>query len=239
MEKNYIGRTFIKGDIHGSLTEIIDFIHKFNLQPEDNIIVLGDFGVFFENNDAINQEKKDYYEMNCNGVHLYWIDGNHENFDVINSWNCNNKDIYDNSNHIHYLPRGFQTFIEIDCGDHIENRKALFIGGADSVDTWWRTEHETWWADETITEDDIKDIKGSFYYIFSHCGPRSVVENNKGFLYTLSNINENNNIHKSEDNLEKLKNNIIFNQWWFGHYHTDIKLGDNYRCLYKDFIELK
>ena len=87
MEKEYIGRTFIKGDIHGSLTEIVDFIHKYDLRKNDNIIVLGDFGVFFENNEIINQMKIDYYEMNCNDVDLYWIDGNHENFDLIKSWN--------------------------------------------------------------------------------------------------------------------------------------------------------
>ena len=32
--------TFLKGDIHGNLFEIIDFINRFNLGKNDNIIIL-------------------------------------------------------------------------------------------------------------------------------------------------------------------------------------------------------
>ena len=35
--------TFLKGDIHGNLFEVIDFINRFNLGKNDNIIILGDF----------------------------------------------------------------------------------------------------------------------------------------------------------------------------------------------------
>ena len=37
--------TFLKGDIHGNLFEIIDFINRFNLGKNDNIIILGDCGI--------------------------------------------------------------------------------------------------------------------------------------------------------------------------------------------------
>ena len=51
-------------------------------------------------------------------------------------------------------------------------------------------------------------------------------------------INEDNAIHNSEDTLEKLKNNISYDNWFFAHYHIDRKLDDKHRCLFEDFIEL-
>lgn len=206
------GRVFVTGDIHGDLTRIIDFIKKFELKLGDSIIILGDFGIFWRKDEKNSEYLINYYEKNCNGVHLYWLDGNHENFDIINSWNLNKNYEYDNSDHIHYCPRGFITFIDIDCGDHIEARKALFIGGADSVDKFRRIEHLSWWKDETITDNDIKDINGAYYYVFSHCCPRKIFDNNKVFLCTLNNINEDNAIHQSENKLEELRNNIIYDK---------------------------
>ena len=230
------GRVFVTGDCHGDLTRIIDFIQRFNLKLGDSIIVLGDMGIFWR------KDKKDAdihiknYETNCNGVHLYWLDGNHENFDIINSWDRNKNYEYDNSDHIHYCPRGFVTNIELTDGSI---KKALFMGGADSVDKFRRIEHLSWWQDETITDEDIKDINGTYDYVFSHCCPRSVFDDNKVFLCTIANINESNAIHQSENKLEELKNNITFNQWFFGHYHINRKLEGNFQCLFEDFIELQ
>lgn len=229
-------RWFVTGDCHGSLTKILQFIWKFDLGSESNVVVCGDMGIFWDKDQKDAKASIANYERYCNGVNLYWIDGNHENFDIINSWET--EDIYNNSEHIHYCPRGYETFIDVDCGDHIEARKALFMGGADSVDKFRRIEHLSWWKDETITDNDINGIKGAYYYVFSHCCPRSIFDTNKVYLCTLANINENNATHQSEDKLEELKNNIIFNKWFFAHYHIDHKLGDKYQCIFNDFIEL-
>lgn len=233
-----MGKVFVTGDTHGDLTKIINFIKRFDLQLGDQIIVLGDFGIFWRQDGRDSKYWIDLYEKECNGVHLYWIDGNHENFDIINSWNISGVSVYNNSEHIHYFPRGFITFVDVECGSRIESRKVLFLGGADSVDKFRRTEHLSWWEDEKITEADINNIKGSFYYVFTHCGPLSIVEKNKGWLYTISNINDTNGIHDSEKALDKLKDKILFDHWWFAHYHTDMDLGEGFKCIFNDFIML-
>ncbi len=230
------GRCFITGDCHGDLYKIIDFIQKYNLGQESNIIVLGDIGIFWRKDQKDSQYWINEYEQYCNGVHLYWLDGNHENFDIIKSWTINKNSEYNNSEHIHYCPRGLITNIELAEGNI---KKILFMGGADSVDKMWRVEHISWWKDESVTDEDIKNINGTYDYVFSHCCPRSVFEDNKVFLCTISNINENNVIHRSEDKLEELKNNILYENWFFAHYHIDRKLDDKYQCLFKDFVELK
>lgn len=229
------GRIFVTGDCHGNLTKIIDFIHKFDLKLGDSIIVLGDMGLFWRNDQKDAEYNIKYYEDNCNGVHLYWLDGNHENFDIIKTWDINKKYEYDNSNYIHYCPRGFITNIELTNG---AIKKALFVGGADSIDKFLRTEHLSWWKDETITDEDIKDISGQYDYVFTHCCPYSIFNNNKVYLCTLDNITESNAIHQSEKMLEELKNNINTKNWWFAHYHIDRKLDDKYQCIFNDFIEL-
>lgn len=229
------GRFIIKGDIHGDIDQIIYFIERFNLGDGDNIIILGDFGLFWRKDQKDTEINIKFYEENCNGVHLYWLDGNHENFDIINSWNCNRYNIYNNSAHIHYCPRGFKTLIELQDGSF---KKVLFMGGADSIDKYRRTEHLTWWRDEKITDKDIQGISGHYDYVFTHCCPLSVFKNNMVYLCTLSNLNQDNVVHDSEEKLEKLINNITYNKLFFGHYHVDKKLDDKHICLFEDFIEL-
>ena len=113
------------------------------------------------------------------------------------------------------------------------------MGGADSVDKFRRIKHLSWWEDETIKDDDIKDINGAYYYVFSHCCPREIFDNNKVFLCTLNNINEDNAIHQSEDKLEELRKNILYEKWFFAHYHVNRDLDGKHQCLFEDFIELK
>lgn len=51
--------TFITGDKHGDLTEILNFIKKMKLSENDNIIVLGDMGLLWR------RDKKDFnYNIN-------------------------------------------------------------------------------------------------------------------------------------------------------------------------------
>lgn len=221
-------RWFVTGDCHGSLTKILQFIWKFDLGSESNVIVCGDMGIFWDKDQKDAKASIANYERYCNGVNLYWIDGNHENFDIINSWGT--KNIYNNSEHIHYCPRG--TIL------NINGKKGLCLGGADSIDRAWRREGLSWWPQEQITEKDIENISGEYEYVFTHCCPYSVFNFHRGFLCThggdLRDIT-----HKSEEMLDQLRNNITFNKWYFGHYHINLPLSENFMCLYNNFIELE
>ena len=231
------GRVFVTGDTHGDLTKIIDFIHKFDLKLGDSIIVLGDFGIFWRKDGRDGAYWIDLYEKECNGVHLYWLDGNHENFDIINSWNINKNYEYDNSEHIHYCPRGFITNIDVKNGDHWEAKRALFLGGADSVDKFRRIEHLSWWEDERITEKDIDGIEGDFDYVFTHCCSYSTFFDNKVYLCMLG-IDDDYSFHESERVLDRLFKNINYKNHYFGHYHVDQQLDNKHTCVFNDFIEL-
>lgn len=223
--------TFLKGDIHGNLFEIIDFINRFNLGKNDNIIILGDCGI------AWRKDKKDLTQNiklwnECgNGVKLYFIDGNHENFNILNSFPIENNmgKIADN---IYHLRRG-QVY-------EFENKKILVCGGADSIDKYRRIENFTWWKEEAISQETIDDIPAGHYdYVLTHCCPRSVFEKNRIYLSTLQFLDENKINHNSEDMLEQLKNKITFDHWFFGHYHINCNLDEKFTCLFEDFREVR
>ena len=223
--------TFLKGDIHGNLFEIIDFINRFNLGKNDNIIILGDCGI------AWRKDKKDLAQNiklwnECgNGVKLYFIDGNHENFNILNSLPIENNmgKIADN---IYHLRRG-QVY-------EFENKKILVCGGADSIDKYRRIENFTWWKEEAISQETIDDIPAGHYdYVLTHCCPRSVFEKNRIYLSTLQFLDENKINHSSEDMLEQLKNKITFDHWFFAHYHINRNLDEKFTCLFEDFREVR
>lgn len=223
--------TYITGDCHQKFDKIYNFIFKMKLNENDNIIVLGDMGLFWRYDKQDSDMIIDFYEdmFKCN---LYFIDGNHENFELLKRIPIiDDLGIGKVSKHIFYIPRG--TIMDF------ENKKCLFIGGADSLDKGRRTENLSWWKDEQITQENIDSIPAAHYdYVFSHCCPRSVLENDKAIL-TDPRFDQDVIDHTSEDKLEELKNKITFDKWGFGHYHQDVHLTDKFFCLYHSFEEVK
>ena len=224
-------RWFVTGDKHGTLTRIWRFIKEYDLGSESNIIICGDVGIFWNTDQRDAKYWMRIYEEECNGVNLYWIDGNHENFNIIDSWHCNNSEPYKLSEHIYYCPRGLSMMLN--------DKKALFMGGADSIDKFMRKEGISWWPQEQITEENIKDIKGHYNYVFTHCCNYSLFNNNRAYLCTHGDNAWRDVNHTSEIMLDKLFNNITYDKHYFGHYHTFVKLNDKQTCLYHDFIELE
>jgi hypothetical protein len=74
-----------------------------------------------------------------------FIDGNHENFDVLDVDAASPVPYGDV---VTYMPRGTRATLA--------GASLLFFGGASSVDRAWRTEGKTWWPDESITEQQSR-----------------------------------------------------------------------------------
>lgn len=229
-------RWFATGDVHGDWFRIWHWLEKMDFAQDENIavIILGDAALYwnpskFDAERIIKRHEENYK------AHIYFLDGNHENFDLLKQLPIDTDGVAHISEHIHYLPRGFAGWIHTETG----KSKICVCGGADSIDKFRRVEGISWWADETITKEDIAKIPvGSYMYVLSHCCPRSVFEDNKVYLATLSNIPENSVWHESEDRLEELKDKILYDKWLFGHYHVDKDLDGKHRAILNDFVEL-
>lgn len=224
---------YITGDCHADFTKIYTFADRMDLGPDDYIIVLGDMGLFWRNDkrDA-NVVIKDF-EARYN-FNLYFIDGNHENFKILNSLEEDENHMGYISKHIRHLKRGRRY--------NIDGKDILAIGGADSVDKFRRTPGLSWWEEEVITDEDIGRIDpGQYDYVLTHTCPTSIFNENKMYLCTLGNIVDDNNpdFKISNNKLEQVLNFIDFKHWYFGHYHVNLHIDDKFTCLFHMFEELE
>lgn len=160
-----------------------------------------------------------------------WIDGNHENFDVLDNlpveerWGGKVSVITDKCIRLH---RG-QVYT-------INGITFLAMGGAYSVDKHRRIKGSSWWPQETITEADyleaLKNLAKVDYkvdFVISHTCPSAALKILEGTLpkYAVDWWGPKQDDPSCEW-LERLRQSITTNHWVFGHFHTDqnFKLGD-------------
>lgn len=227
------------GDTHGGVATIsrIGNIQR-NMpeyKPEETmVVILGDAGLNFWLN---NTDKKYKKLLNSMGYHIYCVRGNHEqrpslvkNMILVDDENVNNSV---------WMEEAFPNIRYFVDGNiyNLLGYSALVVGGAYSVDKWYRLaragyardEAETadpkkcgWFKDEclTIAEMDaiMKNVQGkSVDFILSHTCPISW-EPTDLFLGGI----DQSTVNKSmEVWLDELKDNVKWKYYLFGHYHAD------------------
>lgn len=234
MIKNWI----VTGDTHGgmaTITRIGNINRNMNCIPEESaVIILGDAGLNFYLN---NTDKKYKKLLNSMGYYIYCVRGNHEarpelvpGIHPFYDENVNGVVMQDmDYPNIRYFKDGGEYNI---CGYSI-----LVIGGAYSVDKWYRLARAGyapgeamtadpkkcgWFKDELLTEKEMKEISekiaGKHYnFVLTHTTALSWEPND---LF-LSGINQSQVDKSMEIWLDELKDIISWDVWCFGHYHAD------------------
>ena len=221
---------YITGDTHTPIDT-----HKLNtknfpiqkeLTKKDYVVICGDFGAVW------NGSKSDEYWLkwyNTRNFTTLFIDGNHENFDLLNEYPIIEKfggRVHRIKENVFHLMRG--EVYEIDG-------KSFFVmGGAESHDKEDRKEGISWWSGEL---PDIKDYKNAIDclnendfmvdFILSHSLPSEIQKK----LFPDYPINE------LTDFLQQIKETVKYEKWFTGHYHTD-KTVDNCFLVYNNIIKL-
>lgn len=161
----------ITGDTHGTADFYKLLSNRFkSLTKEDYMIICGDCGILFNPMDA-------EYMINLYSYlpfTVLFVDGNHENFDLINSFPIelwNGGKIHRISKSVIHLMRG-QVF-------DIGGRTFFTFGGAYSFDKAHRIPGISWWEEEMPKADEkqegIKNLSrynNNVDYIISHDCPR-------------------------------------------------------------------
>ena len=140
----------ITGDTHGT----IDF-NKLKTLPmkikdltyNDYVIIAGDFGGVWSEKTL----EQDLYHYKKLPFTVLFVDGNHENFDLLNSYEVeywNGGKIHRIAKNIIHLMRG-QVF-------EIDGKTIFTFGGAISIDKVHRKEHISWWKEEMPTIEDLE-----------------------------------------------------------------------------------
>jgi Icc-related predicted phosphoesterase len=141
------------------------------------IIQLGDFGFGWES-DWEEQRSGTFVKWVSElagefSIPLWWLDGNHENFDKLEMIGAyESEEPVKLAPGVTYLPRG--AYFELD------GVRYLVMGGAYSVDKAHRTPHTSWWPQERITYSQVEDVltrfkPGDVDVLLTHDCPNSVV----------------------------------------------------------------
>lgn len=173
-----------------------------------------------------------------------WIDGNHENHDVLGNLDVEERwggKVSVLTDKCIYLHRG-QVFT-------IDGITFLTMGGAYSVDKYRRVKGQSWWPQETITEADYNEaiknlakVNNKVDFVISHTCPSSALKMLEMRLpeykvdYWGPKAND-----PSCDWLEKIRQVVDTKHWVFGHYHVDETFESNgiiYRAKYDNFWDV-
>lgn len=154
----------IAGDWHGSFSQAEKVIRHAHEQGLDTIFHVGDFGIWSNDKPFLNQMEHLLKEWD---IEMYFIDGNHENFNMLFE-----KKILDDGtryvrDRITYIPRGYRW--------DWHGMSFLGLGGAVSIDKGFRVEGRSWWAQEALTDEDILTAQsgGPVDVMFTHDSPAS------------------------------------------------------------------
>lgn len=223
-----ITKWILTGDTHGQVDMRLGNIAR-NMEYEKEqtaVIILGDAGVNFYCNKS---EKKKKAQLSKWGMRVYCVRGNHEerpeNLDYEVAWD---EDVQGN---VYMDPDNANIRYFMDGGEYnINGHSVLTIGGAYSVDKYWRLQRAAaaghsfsgWFASEQLTADEMKEIytkvQGKEYdFVFTHTCPFSW-EPTDLFLGCVDQTTVETDM---EVWMDFLKDHIKFGVWCFGHFHAD------------------
>lgn len=219
------GDTHIPIDIQKLSTRC--FPQQKEMTKNDYVIICGDFGGVW---DGSNEEKYWIKWLKNKNFSTLFIDGNHENFDVLYSLPtvefCGGT-VHKIDNGIYHLIRG-EVYT-------IDEKKFFVFGGADSHDKEHRTEGKNWWRAEMPNEQEYNNAKNNLKknnfkidYVLTHSAPTSVQN-------VIAPSYESN---KLTDFFENIKNRLICKKWFFGHYHKDIVLDDKFEGVFNKTVRI-
>lgn len=226
---------YLVGDTHG-LTDINKVTEYFDVdsltedcsKEKDYLIILGDCGALL---DGGENDKEVQHILNSLPVTVLFVDGNHENFDLLNEYpECewHGGKVHMISDSIYHLMRG-QVF-------EIDGNTFFTFGGGNSVDKAWRTPGISWWVEEMPSyyeyEEGFRNLEKVNWkvdYIITHTCPREII-------YLLVNYYKDGE-EELQQYLQRVADKVEFEGWYFGHFHIDEDM-DKFHCLWDEIVML-
>ena len=249
----------IVGDTHGNITlEKLKRLRREchmglrHMTKDDYVIVCGDFGLLWNYKSlgrCIGSNTTDWcwaedeiklfeWYNSCPWTTL-WVDGNHENYDRLQTYpfsNWHGGRVQKISDSIIHLMRG-----EI---YEIEGHTYFCMGGAMSTDRGYATGtekfdiHKWWWPQEIPSSAEwenaynhLDKVDWKVDFIITHDAPAYVMMQPElaRLLYRASEVG---------NHLESIRTNIDFIHWFCGHLHIDRHYG-KVSVLYHDIVDVE
>ena len=221
---------YITGDRHGDYYDIKEFCIINKTTKKDILIILGDAGINYYLDERDNILKEELLNL---PITFFCIHGNHEERPY------NIKTYKEKTFHggIIYYEDKYPNILFAQDGEiyNFNYFKTLVIGGAYSVDKYYRIAKGYNWfkseqPDNTIKNKVRKVLKNNNYkidIILSHTCPFKYISREM----FLSFIDQSTVDYSTEKFLNEIEEKIKYIKWYCGHYHTD-KIIDNINFMY-------
>ena len=228
---------YITGDKHADFIDVYYFCYKYKTSVKDTLIVLGDAGINYYCNELDIELKESLAEY---PITFFCIHGNHEE----RPENIKGYKAKKFHNGIVYYEEKYPNILFAKDGEiySFNNKKVLVIGGAYSIDKYYRLQNGYRWyeseqpSNETKTKIlNICDKNNKIDVVLSHTCPYKYIPREM----FISGVDQSKVDTSTEEFLDKIESKLKYKIWYCGHYHTDKKI-DKIRFMFNDidtFIE--
>ena len=231
---------YLTGDTHGDFRDLIGKTIRYGITERDLLIILGDVGINYY---AGKKDVRTKDELAYIPATILCIHGNHE----LRPTSAEVKEKYraiqwmgDNA----YVEDAYPKFIMAADGAryHINDRDFFIIGGAYSVDKYWRLQWGyRWFSDEQLTAEEMDAIRRKVEVhgnrediILAHTCPydcRPVEE-------FISGVDQSTVDNTMEHFLQEIVDTTDYNAFYCGHWHTEKQFG-KVRFMFHDVIQME
>ena len=232
---------YITGDTHGEIDigklSSKNFPQGNSLTKDDYVVILGDFGFIWKNESDKTEEYWMKWFKNKPWTTLF-IDGNHENFNLLNSYQVESW----NGGHVHKIRH---NLIHLMRGEiyTIEGKTFFTFGGGYSIDQPLRKENVSWWPQEMPSKQEyenglthLEEVNNQVDYILTHTAPDETVY----FLSTIKQYRIKGDVYQEfplTTYLNDIQKKTSYTHWYFGHFHVDRELWRNQTALFNTIYE--
>lgn len=212
---------WITGDKHGDFSEVRAFCKLQQTELSDTLVILGDAGINYYRDERAEQIISEVAQL---PITLFCIHGNHEARPETRE-GYELREAY--GGQVYVNPRYPNILFPMDGEIYeLSGMKVAVIGGAYSVDKFYRLKNRWAWYDDEQPSPEIKArfeaaldrVGWQVDIVFSHTCPLSVIPRQK--LPPLS--GEFTPIDTStEEWLDGIRERLTFRSWYAGHFHID------------------
>ena len=223
---------YITGDIHGEVARVREMVARFEITANDIIVLLGDVGMNYYGNKHGDRHRKK--KLNSLGIPILCIHGNHEiRPEALITYQ---EDLWHGGTI--YMEEEFPNLLFAKDGEvyDLEGCKAIAIGGAYSVDKWYRLQRDLHWFPDEQPSDAIKarvekkleELGWQIDAVLTHTCPYRYIPR-EAFLGSIDQTTVDNS---TELWLDTIAEKLDYNAWYCGHWHIEKRI-DQMHFLFK------
>lgn len=226
---------YLTGDTHGDFTRIFQFCDEYGTTEDDILVILGDAGINVCCDFRDNILKRELTNLS---ITLFCIHGNHEERPFLLGY-----EEMEWHGGIVYYEEMYPNLLFAKDGEiyDFDGKKAIAIGGAYSVDKFYRINSGYPWFESELPTDEIKEYVEEQLdkcgwcvdYVFSHTVP---IQYEPVWAF-ISGLNQDMIDKSMERWLQDIAEKLDFERWYAGHYHVESE-EDQIRIMFEDYEEL-